>query len=251
MGVKHWTIIFLRKLTNDLKNVSGCFLMNQTTTKPTRCKICTTRNRVANFTWIFSPHQTQNTARCTAFLKALFKKQNLLLHTNYFSSPTPRIHCARCVKYGSACERLLRIGPRLWSSAWNSFSNFLQQFSYTLSSEKTDRLEVAGDITKTYKMESVTVAFSVNFSALDEVLYFDSLPELGRGSAISMEEDINHWVAAAYWRHISFNFSIFCKFHHMIRSSLMRMHEWVPFQVKRSYARIQQIELNLEKYRQK
>lgn len=45
----------------------------------------------------------------------------------YWFFPTPRIHCARWVRYGSACEWLLKIVPRLWISALNSFSNLLQQ----------------------------------------------------------------------------------------------------------------------------
>jgi hypothetical protein len=45
----------------------------------------------------------------------------------YGSIRTPRMHCARWVRYGSACEMLLSVGARLWSSELNAASNFLRQ----------------------------------------------------------------------------------------------------------------------------
>lgn len=63
------------------------------------------------------------------------------LQRSYCSLPSPRMHWARCVRYGSACELLLRMGTKLWSSSLNSFSNFLHERKQTLI---TDAIE--GDV---------------------------------------------------------------------------------------------------------
>lgn len=64
----------------------------------------------------------------------------------------------------------------------------------------------------TYRMESVTAAFLlVNLTALDGLLEFPTEPSDNSSSlGMSMEDDINHCVAAAYCRHSDFSLSTFC-----------------------------------------
>lgn len=74
--------------------------------------------------------ETEEETRTT---KLTFHNPNHLMVTRrymhirtYWSFATPRIHCARWVKYGSAWALLLNIGPRLCNSILNSFSKLLQ-----------------------------------------------------------------------------------------------------------------------------
>lgn len=74
-------------------------------------------------------------------------------------------------------------------------------------------------ILQTYSMDSVTVIFwVVLFSARDKLLDLHCLDlsdmseasETSSTFGISIQDDINHWVAAAYCRHSNFSFSTFC-----------------------------------------
>jgi len=94
---------------------------------------------------------------------------------------------------------------------WNPFRIFWNHYNVIIrDGEEEEEIRGWRKCWLTYKIESVTVAFSVNFRAFDELLKTDSLPERNTGSVISTEDETNHWVAAAYCRQISFNLSIFC-----------------------------------------
>ena len=149
--------------------------------------------------------------------KKLLISQQWRYIRNYWSFPTPRIHCARWLKYGSAWELLLNIGPKLWSSALNSLSNLLQQV--WMRKRQTAHKHTHRDGEKkercacvTYRIESATVVFLVvNLTALEGLLEFPTKPSEDSSSlGMSMEDDISHWVAAAYCRHSDFSLSTFC-----------------------------------------
>ena len=92
--------------------------------------------------------------------------------------------------------------------SWNHYDVIIRDRE--VEKKKKKKMQGGRKCWSTYKIESVTVAFSVNFRVFDELLKTDSLPEPSTGPVISTEEEINHWVAAAYCRQISFNLSIFC-----------------------------------------
>ena len=132
----------------------------------------------------------------------------------------PRIHCARWVKYGSAWEFLFRMGPRLWSSALNSLSKLLHNMRGNVRDFCLFICIFHIHFLQTYSIDSVTVVFRVViFSAWDGTLDLHSLDvsDLDRTSedlssfGISIDDDINHWVAAAYCRHKVFSLSTFCE----------------------------------------
>lgn len=143
-----------------------------------------------------------------------------MARSNHWSTPTPRMHCPRWVKYGSACELLLSVGIRLWSSELNSASNFLQQtvqdciIWWSIDTKLT--LCEKDWIWESYKIDSDITTFSdANFSCwpLFLVSFIFDLGILDfdvfSGLATSMD-GINSWMEVAYWRHRAFSFSIFC-----------------------------------------
>lgn len=101
-------------------------------------------------------------------------------------------------------------------------SFFLERKGNTLLDWKTRKVndQIMGFAFQvTYKIDSMSDASSVdNLSIWDGFLNFKSLKFSFPSEAskdvlalgIAREDVINHWVAAAYWRHISFSFSIFC-----------------------------------------
>lgn len=87
------------------------------------------RDRETDKTYTRQPSCNQPCGRCiynsfigSSIIKLEWSNKNLI----HLSKPTPRTNCARWVKYGSAWELLLKIGPKLWSSLLNSLSNLLQ-----------------------------------------------------------------------------------------------------------------------------
>ena len=72
---------------------------------------------------------------------------------------------------------------------------------------------------KTYRIESVTAASLViafcTWDGFFNLNCFNFCDADGSSSLVmSIEDDINHWVAAAYCRHKDFSFSTFCKINH-------------------------------------
>uniref|UniRef100_A0A0A9DH70 Uncharacterized protein n=1 Tax=Arundo donax TaxID=35708 RepID=A0A0A9DH70_ARUDO len=100
------------------------------------------------------------------------------------------MHWARWVRYGSACELLLSVGTRLWSSELNAASNF----------------KIDSDITTLSDASFSCWSLSCDLFILDlDFPDFDAFS----GLATSMD-GMRSWMEVAYWRHKAFSFSTFC-----------------------------------------